>query len=428
MSQQQRHNRPQRSLQIRPQACPQRHRGIWLVALGSLGLMIGAIAPPMATSLAQTPSPPPRPRAIAPLIPVPPAAATTAWGQDEQIFGPQGDRAALLRAIDHSRRYLQTDKAAADYSRLVQGKLAGTGITRSRTLRSLERFRQLVVTAKSAAELQAAVNREFVLYQATGKDGQGTVAFTGYFEPVHVASRVPTAEFRYPLFRTPAGLSNWSKPHPTRLELEGADGLQFERGPLKGLAVAWLRDRLEAFLVQVQGSTQLQLTDGSIMTLGYAGNTQYPYTGIGRELVQDGKLTLEELTLARLTQYFQDHPADLDVYLPRNQRFIFFRETFGAAAAGSVGVPVTAERSIATDKTIFPPGALALIATQIPYATKPGNLEQRSVQRFVLDQDTGSAIKGAGRVDVFMGTGTQAGDRAGLINSTGQLYYLLLRQ
>jgi membrane-bound lytic murein transglycosylase A len=88
---------------------------------------------------------------------------------------------------------------------------------------------------------------------------------------------------------------------------------------------------------------------------------------------------------------------------------------------------VTAERSIATDKTLFPPGAIALIQTQIPYVNAAGQLENRTVRRYVLDQDTGGAIKGAGRVDLFMGTGKQAGDRAGLINATGQLYYLLLK-
>jgi membrane-bound lytic murein transglycosylase A len=253
------------------------------------------------------------------------------------------------------------------------------------------------------------------------------VAFTGYFEPVHVASRVPTAEFRYPLFRLPPDLAAWKKPHPTRLELEGEDGLQFSRSPLKQLPLVWLRDRLEAFLIQVQGSARLQLTDGRVMTVGYAGHTDHTYVGIGRELVKDGKLKQEDLTLARVVQYFQQNPADLNVYLPRNPRFVFFRETAGAPATGSIGVPVTPERSIATDKSKFPPGALALIQTRIPYPTASNQSEQRPVARYVLDQDTGGAIVGAGRVDIFMGTGKRAGDRAGWINSTGQLYYLLLK-
>lgn len=406
-----------------------RQVAFWLIGITVLTIgPLSAIPQSSPTSTGVT-SPTPGTK---PLVPVSVAnrmggSLQDAFGMDDRLWESvqrQGgsQRSTLLTAINYSLRYLQTAKAAQDYR--VSAK---AGITRDRVRRSLERFRQLLLISRSAAELQAAVKREFVLYQATGKDGQGTVAFTGYFEPVHVASRVPTAEFRYPLYRTPPGFTAWAKPHPTRLQLEGDDGLQFTKSRLKGSELVWLRDRLEAFLIQVQGSARLRLTDGSTMTVGYAGNTDYPYTGIGRELVKAGKMTLEELTLPRLMQYFEQNPADLKVYLPRNQRMVFFRETGGAAATGSLGVPVTAERSIATDKSLFPPGALAVIQTQIPHSTPSGKLEQRLVSRYVLDQDTGGAIKGPGRVDIFMGTGQGAGDRAGLINSTGQLYYLLLR-
>lgn len=346
-------------------------------------------------------------------------------GLDEQIWGlsgQPGDRQALLAALDHSLRYLRSPAAATAYQRYPV-----PGVTRSRVQRSLERFRQLVRVSRSPAELQAAVQREFVFYQSVGRDGAGTVDFTGYFEPTYSASRIPTSEYRYPLYRMPPNLAQWSRPHPTRAQLEGADGLQGSRGRLRGLELVWLRDRLEAFLVQVQGSARLQMSDGSTMTVGFAGRTDYPYTGVGRQLVEDGKFRLEDLTLPVLIQYFRQNPADLDRYLPRNQRFIFFRETHGAPATGSLGVPVTGDRSIATDKSQMPPGALALIQTQIPYADARGQLTSRSTSRYVLDQDTGGAIRGPGRVDIFMGTGRQAGDRAGLVNSTGRLYYLLLR-
>lgn len=225
----------------------------------------------------------------------------------------------------------------------------------------------------------------------------------------------------------PPNFPQWAKPHPTRLQLEGADGLQGDKGKLRGLQLVWLRDRLEAFLIHVQGSARLQLTNGMEMTVGYAGKTDYAYTGVGRELVKEGKLQLAGLTLPAVVDYFRATPTEMNRYLPRNQSFVFFRDTNGAPPTGSLGVPVTAERSIATDKSLMPPGALALISTTIPTANRRGQLEQTRVSRYVLDQDTGSAIKGAGRVDIFMGTGDQAGDRAGLLNSTGQLYYLLLK-
>lgn len=340
---------------------------------------------------------------------------TRLWGGSSQL----GDRTVLLQSIDHSLRYLNTPAAAEAYR-----NYAVPGFTRDRVRRSLQRFRQLVQTSRSPEELQRAVQREFTLYRAIGNDGVGTVAFTGYFEPTYQASRVPTSEFRYPLYRQPVDLDRWPKPHPTRIQLEGVDGLQAARGPLRGLELVWLRDRLEAFLVQVQGSARLQLTDGSTMSVGYAGRTDYPYTSLGRELVNDGKFTLEELTLPRLLDYFRQHPADLNTYVPRNQRFVFFRETHGAPPTGSLGVPVLPQRSIATDKSLMPPGAIALIHVPLP-----GENPQESaiVSRYVLDQDTGGAIRGPGRVDLFMGTGPAAGEQAGLVNASGALYYLLLK-
>jgi len=364
-----------------------------------------------------------------PLRPVAPTQVPACVGLDELGQGGRGDKAALLAAVDYSLAYLQTAKAAEQYRHLLISGMShdSSETLRDRVQRSLRRFRQLLVQAKSPVELQAAVKREFALYQSVGKDGQGTVGFTGYFEPTYAASRVPTAEFRYPLYRLPPRFNQWAHPHPARIQLEGVDGLQAAKGPLRGLELVWLRDRLQAFLVQVQGSAQLQLTDGSTMTVGFAGKTDQPYSGVGKELVKEGKFRLEELSLPVMVEYFRQHPADMNRYLPRNRSFVFFRETNGAAATGSLGVPVTAKRSIATDKSLMPPGALALIHTQIPVQKASGQLEQRLVSRFVLDQDTGGAIRGPGRVDVFMGTGPQAGEQAGRLVSTGQLYYLLLK-
>jgi membrane-bound lytic murein transglycosylase A len=347
-------------------------------------------------------------------------------GLDDQIWGTgdrSGDRQALLAAIDYSLSYLNTSAAARAYRTYPV-----SGFTRDRVRRSLQRFRQLVLTSQTPEELQTAVLQEFNFYQSVGRDGLGTVDFTGYFEPTYLASRVQTDEFRFPIYRLPPNLGRWAHPHPTRLQLEGEDGLQGTAGPLRGLEMVWLRDRLEAFLVQVQGSARLQLTDGSTLSIGYAGRTEYPYTSIGRQLVNDGKILEADLSLPAVIQYFQQHPNELNQYLPRNNRFVFFRETNGAPPTGSLGVPVTVERSIATDKSVMPPGALALMMTQIPISTATGQLEPQLASRYVLDQDTGGAIHGAGRVDIFMGSGQTAGDRAGLINHPGQLYYLLLRE
>lgn len=360
----------------------------------------------------------PDPTPMVPLRPIPATDAAHVWAT---VTLPQ-DRRPLLQAIQHSFTYLATPKARADYQAHPT-----PGVTRERVERSLRRLRHLVQHSPNDAAFQAALTREFVLYQSVGRDGAGEVGFTGYFEPYYAASPVPTAEFRYPLYRRPADLESWPTPHPTRLALEGADGLQGSQGPLRGLELVWLASRLEAFLVQVQGSAKLGLPDGQVMTVGFAGRTDYPYTSIGRALVEAGKIAAEDLSLPNLLAYFEAHPDELDIYLPKNERFIFFRSTDGGPPTGSLSVPVTAGHSIATDKSLMPPGAMAIIQAPLPQRNPNGDWENQVATRLVLDQDTGGAIIGPGRVDLFVGSGPEAGELAGRINSPGQLYYLLLR-
>ncbi|WP_224086790.1 murein transglycosylase A [Nostoc sp. MS1] len=354
-----------------------------------------------------------------------PSRACLGW--DEQLFIGHGslksDRAGLLRSIDNSLRYLETPKAAAAYSNYPI-----KGITLDRVRRSLQRFRQLVATAKSPAQLQAAVRREFAFYKSVGNDGQGTVKFTGYYAPIYSASRVRTAQYKYPIYRVPPDFDQWSKPHPKRIDLEGVDGLLGDKSRLHGLEMFWLRDRFQAYMIHIQGSAKLKLTDGTQTSVGFTGGTDYPWTSIGKLLFQDGKLTKEELNMPGIIRYFRKNPQSMNNYLPRWERFIFFKETKGEPATGSIGVPLVPERSIATDKSIMPPGALAVINAIFPYPGQRNQLIQRHVSRFVLDQDTGSAIKGPGRVDYFLGYGDLAGDRAGVTVTAGSIYYLLLKK
>nr|WP_225882674.1 murein transglycosylase A [Pseudanabaena sp. PCC 7367] len=330
------------------------------------------------------------------------------------------DRQQLIQSIDHSLRYIRTNSAAQKYP--------VAGISRNQVERSLLRLKQLVQTVPTAEALSVAIAREYDFYKSVGLDQRGTVHFTGYYEAVYPASRVRTNVFKYPIYSLPPGFRSWRSPHPTRAQLENGD-------LLKGQELAWLSDRFQAFLIHVQGSARLQLPDGSVMSVGYAGKTNHKYTSVGAELVKDGKMKLEDVTLQALINYFAAHPQELKSYLQRNQSFVFFRATNGSPATGSLGVPVTAERSIATDKSIMPPGAIALLRTNLPMQV-PGvdstvafedQFEFKPVSRLVLDQDTGSAIKGAGRVDIFMGTGSLAKDRAGLVNTDGELYYLILK-
>ncbi len=218
------------------------------------------------------------------------------------------NKQALLTSIDYSLRYLETDAAAKAYQ-----NYRISDITRDRVFRSLVRFRQLLLSSHTPAELEAAVKREFIFYQSVGKDKEGTVLFTAYYEPIYAASRIPTAEYRYPLYRRPPNLASWSKPHPTRAELEGEDGLQASKGKLRGLELFWLRDRIEAYTIHIQGSARLVLPDGTQTSVNYDGNSAYSYSSIGRALADDGKLPLEGMTMPIILDYFHKHPAELNV-------------------------------------------------------------------------------------------------------------------
>jgi len=340
---------------------------------------------------------------------------------DDSLSNPN-QRQNLVLAINRSLAYLDTPKAITTYA---QEPIFG--ITRDRLRRSLIRFRDLLLTNKTPAQLQAIIAKEFVFYQLKGVDEQKEVLFTGYFEPVYQASLRATEEYRYPIYRRPTNLDKWARPQPTRAQLEGKDGLLGSKSPLAGTEIAWLKNRFEAYLIQIQGSARLELTNGKTMTIGYAGSTQYNYVSIGKELVKDQKFSLEELSLPRVKEYFRQHPQDLDEYLPRNRQMVFFQDTKGALPTGVLGQPVTPERSLATDKSLMPPGGLAFISVPLPHLNQAGEWQKILNNRYVLDQDAGGAIVGPFRVDIFMGSGAIAGERAGRIRDHGKIYYLILK-
>jgi len=258
------------------------------------------------------------------------------------------------------------------------------------------------------------------------------VLFTGYYRPIFEARLKPDGEFRYPLHRLPPDLVKDEDgetlgrrtpegkivPYWTRGEIM--------RGALKGYELCWLRRPFEAYVVTVQGSGKLRLEDGSYLEIGYAGNNGYPYRSVAQMLVNDGKLQPEEISLQRLLRYFEEHPEDVDVYLPKNPRYIFFREEKGGPR-GSLNVPVTPYRTIATDKSIYPRACLAYLVTELP-RREDDQIVQRPYEGFALDQDTGNAIRAAGRCDIFMGTGPEVEALAGRTFAEGRLYYLFLKK
>jgi membrane-bound lytic murein transglycosylase A len=201
-------------------------------------------------------------------------------------------------------------------------------------------------------------------------------------------------------------------PYFTRAEIEG--------GTLANAPVlAWVDDAVGLFFLQIQGSGVLVYPDGRRRTIGFAASNGRPYVSIGKLLVERGALTLEQASMGGIRDWIAAHPDDGVRLLQENPRYVFFRDLDGPPL-GSLGVPVTAGRTIATDPAVFPPGALGFIRLP-PVGASAG------LARFVLNQDAGAAIRGAGRVDVFFGAGEDAATTAGRLRAPGELYFFAPR-
>jgi len=336
------------------------------------------------------------------------------------------NRERILRAIEHSRAYFDKPSSQKYYPYL--------DITHDRAKESLDIFKTVLTSSKTETEFHEQVLANFDVYRSVGYNGRGTVFYTAYCEPIYEGSLKPTAEFRYPLYRLPDDLVKDDEGTPLGRETEDGKVVPYytraeiERGNLlAGLELVYLKSKLEAYIVHVQGSARLKLPGGSELRIGYAGKTDHPYTSVGQALIRDKKLTPAQLSLCRIKDHFARHPEELDQYLHQNKCFVFFTETDGGPY-GSIGVPVTPYRSIATDKTVFPRGCVAFVRTTVPFLRDSRIVSYRKFRSFALDQDTGGAIRSAGRADLFIGTGPEAEFLAGRTKAEGNLYYVFAKE
>jgi membrane-bound lytic murein transglycosylase A len=239
--------------------------------------------------------------------------------------------------------------------------------------------------------------------------------FTGYFEPDMRGSRAPSRLFTIPVYRRPPDLGDG--PYYTRAEIE--------QGALKGkgLEIAWVQDPVALFEVQVQGSGRIHLAEGGVLSIGFDGSNNRPYTAIGGVLAEMGVMRRDEASWPAIRDWLKRNPQDGREVMRKNERYIFFKDTRSSAATGSEGVVLTAQRSLAVDIKFTPYGTPIWIDTQRPVAGKPGSLE--IYRRLLIAQDTGAAIKGPARGDVFFGGGANAADWAGRMVGSGQAIVLV---
>ena len=232
---------------------------------------------------------------------------------------------------------------------------------------------------------------------------ESPVLLTGYYRPVVPARRAREEGFRYPLYALPEpALRSYSRAEIDKGALDG-------RVPV----IAWVSEPVEAFFIHVQGSAVLAMPDGR-MAIGYAGSNGRPYTSIGAVLIARGTLKRDEMSMDALKTYLRDHPDERDAVLHANERYIYFQQVEDAAI-GSLGVPLTDGRSVAADPESYPPGSLLFIEPMGAAGPAP---------RLVFAQDRGSAITGRSRLDLYLGTGDEAGRVAGGLKQPVTVYVL----
>ena len=339
------------------------------------------------------------------------------------------DVASLSLAIDRSLQYFSRFNDADVYY------VGARQSTVAEMVETLKAFRDIVSVTESDQAKQKKIRDTFDFYRSRGDDINGQVIFTGYYEPILSGSLSKTTQYRYPLYRAPdetvalnAGKSVGRMvkgevlPHYKRAEIDSDKSLAG-----RNLEIVWVDDFVALFFLQIQGSGKVRLSDGNLIQVGYAQSNGYPYRSISNYMVDKGMLSKNDTSLPAIKKYLREHPDEMERVFNYNERYVFFR-LLDKGPIGSLGIAVTGGRTIASDPGVFPKGALAFIRTRKPLIDKGEVAKWITFSRFVLNQDTGAAIIGAGRIDIFCGGGAEAEGMAGRLKEGGELIFLLKKK
>jgi membrane-bound lytic murein transglycosylase A len=351
-------------------------------------------------------------------------------------FRDDMDRDSLTLAIRRNLEYLD---------RLNPGTVFHYGphdFTSQQVRESHEAFLDLLSKGLDEGQLSREIRKKFRVYRATGRVGDASVLFTGYYEPTYEGNLARDETFKYPLYRSPddlirIDLSLFSEkfkgesivariegkkvqPYYSKYQIDTERALEG-----KALEIAWLKDPLDVAFLHIQGSGRLRLRDGKELLVNYQASNGRPYRSIGRYMIEKGFVAREEMSMQGIRKYLTGHPEVLEEVLNSNPSYVFFRQV-EKGPLGSLGTLLTPGRSVALDPRIFPKGALGFISCQKPLINDRGDIiSWTQFSRFVLNQDSGGAIKGAGRADIFWGSGPYAELTAGHLQHEGELYILI---
>ena len=353
------------------------------------------------------------------------------------LFKDNGDFNDLIAGIDGSLAYLSRIPAEREFYFNEDIYTAG------HLKNSLLVFRNKVAEKPVPMDLNRFIRENYLLYRSVGSNGRGEMLFTGYYEPAIKGRLEKSPGYPYPVYASPNDLTTIDLSlfgddfkgkkiigrHTGRTVVPYYDRSEIDHtGILDGHSeiLAWVGDPIDLFFLQIQGSGKIILESGNYINVHYHTINGHPYRSIGRMLIDEGKIAREEMSMQKIRSYLKEHPEEVERVLNYNPSYVFFKlEDDGPI--GYIQVKLTPVRSIALDRKIFPPAALAYIETQKPELDRFGEIYQwQPLSTFVLNQDTGGAIKGPGRADVFWGNGHYAEVAAGHMQHPGKLYFLVL--
>jgi len=389
---------------------------LFLVPLALAGLLLGC---------AERKPPPPREPALS-LAPVG-FDGLPGWQEDD----PSGALDAFRRSCGRLQR--QDSGKALGGSGGFAGKVADW-------LPACAAAQRVATTADAARTFFQA---SFVPYRVTDR-GQAEGLFTGYYEPLLNGARTNGGRYRHPLLKRPPDLVSVDlgrfAPELQGRRIAGrvadgrlvpyADRAAIERGALagRGLELLWVDDPVDKFFLEIQGSGQVRLPDGSLVRVGYADQNGHAYRAIGKDLIELGAIPREQVSMQAIRAWLAAHPDQAPGMMAKNPSYVFFRELPADLASapgpqGAQGVPLTPGRSLAVDRKFLPLGAPVWLDATAPYPEG-----ERPLRRLLVTQDTGGAIRGPVRGDVFWGAGPLAEHLAGHMKSAGRLFILLPRE
>jgi membrane-bound lytic murein transglycosylase A len=339
------------------------------------------------------------------------------------------DPDSLILAINRNLEYL---------NRLEPGHVFHYGrhsFTSQQVRESQEFFLNLIIKNPTPDQLNKELKKHFRAYRAAGRVGNNKILFTGYFEPIFEANLTSDETYKYPLYMKPDDLlridlslfNEKFEGESITARIEGKEVLPYysreqieTEKVLEGqnLEIAWLKDPVDVTFLHIQGSGQLILPNGKSVSVGYQASNGRPYRSIGRYLLEKGFMEREHISMQGIRRYLSENPEIINDVLNHNPSYVFFRILENG--------PLGNIRSLALDARLFPKGALAFILCQRPIVNDQGEItEWQKFSRFVLNQDTGGAIKGAGRADLFWGSEPYAEIAAGHLKHEGELYILI---